>query len=169
MSEAKGADYPTGNENELKSSCRVHQALGVLRQEVITHRISIAPILKTRGKNSQKESLGTFSSNLMSQFQADGILGVSTSQQVLNKINTNKLRRAVIAYDRAVESYLEEFGSDHPPQKALSVEAVLERKPDDLFWSDVLFDSRDEPWASDLHWQKGEIDIPMGNLKLNRL
>ncbi|WVO19567.1 uncharacterized protein IAS62_000855 [Cryptococcus decagattii] len=24
---------PNGNENELKSSCRVHQALGVLRQE----------------------------------------------------------------------------------------------------------------------------------------
>ncbi|OXG98351.1 hypothetical protein C345_00928 [Cryptococcus neoformans A2-102-5] len=125
---------PNGNENELKSFCRVHQALGVLRQEAIIHRMSIAPILKSRGKNSQKESLG-----------------VSTSQQVLNKINTNKLRRAVIAYDRAVESYVEEFGSDRPPQKALSVEALLERQPDDLFWSDVLFDSRDEPWASDLH------------------
>nr|KIR43991.1 hypothetical protein I312_06807 [Cryptococcus bacillisporus CA1280] len=48
---------PNGNENELKSFCRVHQALGVLRQEMITHRMSIAPILKTRGKNSQKESL----------------------------------------------------------------------------------------------------------------
>ncbi|UOH83596.1 hypothetical protein LQV05_006329 [Cryptococcus neoformans] len=54
-----------------------------------------------------------------------------------------------------VESYVEGFGSDHPPQKALSVEAVLERQPDDLFWSDVLFDSRDELWASDLHCQKG--------------
>ncbi|KIR73969.1 hypothetical protein I310_02647 [Cryptococcus deuterogattii CA1014] len=61
------------NENDLKSFCRVHQALGVLQQ-------------------------------------------------------------AVIAYDRAVGSYVDEFGSDHPPQKALSVKAVLERKPDDLFW-----------------------------------
>lgn len=68
-----------------------------------------------------------------------------------------------------VESYVEEFGSDHPPQKALSVEAVLERQPDDLFWSDVLFDSRDEPWASDLHCQKGKIGILMGKLKLNGL
>lgn len=53
---------------------------------------------------------------------------------ILKKITTNKLRRAVIAYDRAVGSYVDEFGSDHPPQKALSVKAVLERKPDDLFW-----------------------------------
>ncbi|XAO25378.1 hypothetical protein I312_104201 [Cryptococcus bacillisporus CA1280] len=54
---------PNGNENELKSFCRVHQALGVLRQEMITHRMSIAPILKTRGKNSQKESLASLLRN----------------------------------------------------------------------------------------------------------
>lgn len=71
----------------------------------------------------------------MSHLQADKILGVSTSQRVLNKINTNKLRKAVIAYDKAVGSYVEEFGSDRPPQKTQSVEAVLERRPDDLFWS----------------------------------
>ncbi|XAO23584.1 hypothetical protein I312_102364 [Cryptococcus bacillisporus CA1280] len=54
---------PNGNENELKSFCRIHQALGVLRQEMITHRMPIAPILKTRGKNSQKESLASLLRN----------------------------------------------------------------------------------------------------------
>lgn len=168
MSKAKKAKYSIGDENELKSYCRVHQALNVLQQQVIAHRMSIEPIMKTRA-NNQTESLGAFGSNLISIFKADGILGVSTAQRVSKKINTNKLRRAVIAYDRTVESYAEEFKPDHPPQKALSIEAILEKEPDDLFWSDVLFDSRNEPWASDPHCQKGMIGIRMGELKLKKL
>lgn len=68
-----------------KTFCRIHQALNVLQQQVVAHLRSIEPFLTTRGKNSHTESLG-----------------VSTAQQVSKRINSSKLQKAVIAYDRAV-------------------------------------------------------------------
>ncbi|KAE8539076.1 hypothetical protein D1P53_005446 [Cryptococcus gattii VGV] len=55
----------------------------------------------------------------------------------------------------AVEHYAKNFPSRQPLQLARSVQEVLAKKPDDLFWSDILFETKDAAWAYDRTCQLG--------------
>ncbi|KIR51733.1 hypothetical protein I315_05680 [Cryptococcus gattii Ru294] len=57
--------------------------------------------------------------------------------------------------ETAVEHYAKNFPSRQPPQLARSVQEVLAKKPDDPFWSDILFETKDAAWAFDRTCQLG--------------
>lgn len=117
-------------EEELQCFCRVHEALCNLQRQVITYRMTIDPILKTRSGTMER-------------------LGVGLVDKVLKKIDVMKLKRRVAAYDKAVEHYINKFASAQPPEMAKSVQEVLGKKPDNPFCSDILFETRDAAWAND--------------------
>lgn len=83
------------------------------------------------------------------------ILPTSVSDQWREQAGQLSERR-VEGYDRAVEHYAKNFPSRQPPQLARSVQEVLAKKPDDPFWSDILFEAKNAAWAYERTCQLGQ-------------
>ncbi|KIR56897.1 hypothetical protein I315_00056 [Cryptococcus gattii Ru294] len=118
-------------EEELQCFRRVHEALCNLQRQVIAYRMTVEPILKTRSGAMERLDQWREQAGQLSERRVEG-------------------------YDRAVEHYAKNFPSRQPPQLARSVQEVLAKKPDDPFWSDILFEAKNAAWAYERTCQLGQ-------------